>query len=211
MEFQIRFDDARLTTSVRLSAAIDFPKLFELGLTVLERMELGGEPVQLGRINTPSVAPFQRWMRGVEAMFPVEVETPFEGSEFIGGGAWRGETVFPGQEDHALAKLCFAAGAVDLPMHAHEQSDRFIMVLEGEGRYHHAPGTVGQFTGEGVRSVPVREGDVVAFRRDVVHTFSTPRRAMTLLSWHRPYFAFLDPRQYRLPAVRVCPDDPLSD
>ena len=211
MLLHLEFGDGRLDTRVEIPRSPEeaFARLFDIGIHTLEKLR-GERQLRLGRIASPSVAEFQSWFGLVEKRFPVEVKTPFEGSDFIGGGAWLGSDHFKQRPDDALAKLCFAAGAVDLPMHAHEQSDRFILVLEGEGRCHHAPGSVQAFTGEGVRSVPVRAGDLIVFTRGLVHTFSTPARAMTLLSWHRPYFAFLDPRQYRLPPVRVCPDGPLS-
>lgn len=211
MVLNVEFGDDRLDTRVEISPGDDggFARLFDMGIRTLER--LGDERIlRLGRIVLPSVAEFQSWFSRIEERFPVKVETPFEGSDFIGGGAWLGSEHFGQRPDDALAKLCFAKGAVDLPMHAHEHSDRFIVVLEGEGRYHHASGSVHEFTGEGVQSVPVRAGDLVVFTRGLVHTFSTPDRPMTLLSWHRPYFAFLDPRQYRLPRARVCPDGPHS-
>lgn len=205
MVLHLEFGDGRLDTRVEIPRSPEeaFSRLFDVGVQMLEK--LGRRQLRLGRIASPSVTEFQSWFGLIEKRFPVKVETPFEGSDFIGGGAWLGSEHFEQRPDDALAKLCFAKGAIDLPMHAHEHSDRFILVLEGEGRYHHAPGSVHEFTGEGVRSVPVRAGDVVAFTRGLVHTFSTPRRPMTLLSWHRPYFAFLDPRQYTLPTASVCP------
>lgn len=217
MLLELEFGDERLNERVEVpdAEAEGFEALFSAGIRILERLgeehPQGEGTLRLGRISAPGLLAFQEWFRLIETRFPVLVETPFEGSDFIGGGAWLGAERFPRHPEDTLAKLCFAAGAVDLPMHAHEHSDRFIVVLEGEGSYHHAPGSVHDFTGEGVRSVPVRAGAVVAFTRGLVHTFSTPRRAMTLLSWHRPYFSFLDPRQYRLPWARVCPDGSLLD
>jgi mannose-6-phosphate isomerase-like protein (cupin superfamily) len=216
MLLELEFGDERLNQRVEVpdTEAEGFEAFFSAGIRVLER--LGGErserrgALRLGRIAAPGLSLFRLWFSEIEARFPVAVETPFEGSDFIGGGAWLGAERFSRHPEDALAKLCFVAGAVDLPMHAHEHSDRFIVVLEGEGSYHHAPGPVHEFAGEGVRSVPVRAGDVIVFTRGLVHTFSTPRRAMTLLSWHRPYLAFLDPRQYTLPTLSMCPDGVLA-
>jgi len=214
MMLELEFGDERFDGRVALSSAKDdgFAKLFAAGIDVLERLEAqrgDGKPLlRLGRIAAPAVEAFQRWFDQVESRFPVLVETPFEGSDLIGGGAWIGREHFERHPGDALAKLCFAQGAVDLPMHSHEHSDRFILVLEGEGWYHFAPGSVHEFTGEGAQSVAVRAGNLVAFTRGLVHTFSTPGRAMTLLSWHRPYFAFDDPKQYVLPSDSALAREP---
>jgi len=185
-----------------------FAGLFDMGVRATKRLaERHPErALHFGHLGTPRMSEFRQLFAELERGMPTEVRSPFEGSDAIAGGAWLGRKHFGVHPDCALAKLCFSAGAVDLPMHSHEHSDRFILVLEGEGRFHHAPGSPQGFTGAGVRSAQVSAGDLVLFRRGLVHTFSSPRRAMTLLSWHAPYFPFVDPRQFSLPAARVCPD-----
>jgi len=204
------FDDVLLRDVVDLSQADGgaFSGLFDMGVRATKRLaERHPErALHLGHLGTPRMSEFRQLFAELEGEVPIEVRSPFEGSDAIAGGAWLGREHFGAHPDCALAKLCFSAGAVDLPMHSHEYSDRFILVLEGEGRFHHAPGSAQGFTGDGVQSDRVSGGDLVLFRRGLVHTFSSPHRAMTLLSWHLPFFAFDDPRQFELPAARVSPD-----
>jgi quercetin dioxygenase-like cupin family protein len=87
-------------------------------------------------------------------------------------------------------------------MHAHEHADRFIVVAQGRGYFHVSDEPVHAFTGDRVRTVPARERDAFVFTRGVVHTFSTDRQPMVLLSCQSPYVPFGDGRQYRVPAVR---------
>lgn len=129
---------------------------------------------------------------------PLVLVSPFEGSELVAGAAW--ETSLGSNGSHgALAKLRWSAGADNLPMHVHEHSDRFIIVHEGRGFFHVSDQTIEKFDGSDVRSIPARERDVFLFTRGIVHTFSTLKSPMTLLSCQLPYMAFDDPRQYRLP------------
>ena len=210
MILDLIFNDALLRDVADLSRGTDpFAELFDTGVRATQRLaERHPErSLHLGYLGNPRAREFQEFFAELEQAKPIEVRSPFEGSESIAGGAWLGRQHFGRHPDAALAKLCFSAGAVDLPMHSHEHSDRFILVLEGEGRFHHAPGAVDGFTGEGVQSVVVRAGDLVLFRRGLVHTFSSPNRTMTLLSWHSPYISFDDARQFKLPRMRVCPDD----
>jgi len=50
-----------------------------------------------------------------------------------------------------------------------------------------------------LRSVVVAAGDCVLFTRGVVHTFTAPLDDLTLLSYHAPFYAFDDRRQYSIP------------
>ncbi len=135
----------------------------------------------------------------IETRHPLRLESPFEGCDTIAGGLWSGRGVLGLNTDDALAHLQFDAGTVELPIHLHEHSDRFIVVEDGEGIYHYAPGTIDSFDGTGVISVPVRPGDVILFLRNVLHTFSAAARPLRLLSYHAPQIDFDDPRQYTLP------------
>jgi mannose-6-phosphate isomerase-like protein (cupin superfamily) len=87
-------------------------------------------------------------------------------------------------------------------MHAHECSDRFIVVFSGAGIFHFSDESLSDFTGRDVRSAPVSAGEIVCFTCGLVHTFSAPDQELVLLSYHAPLIAFDDPRQYSLPAVR---------
>ena len=140
---------------------------------------------------------------------PLLLEYPFEGSSRVGGAVWMPRSVGI-QSDTSLAKLRWEAGADDLPMHVHDHSDRFIIVRSGRGFFHVTDESAERFSGTKVRTVPARERDVFLFSRGIVHTFSTDREPMELLSCQLPFLAFDDPRQYRLPKTRwvasECPD-----
>lgn len=157
-----------------------------------------GSTAVLGRVRgTGRGVSFGSLVERLEADYPIELVSPFEGSDRVAGAVWAPDEA----SGAALAKLRWEAGATDLPMHTHEHADRFIIVLEGRGYFHVTGQSLGEFDGSQVRTVPARERDVFLFTRGVVHTFSTAGSAMTLLSCQAPYLAFDDPRQYSLPDV----------
>lgn len=137
----------------------------------------------------------------LERVHPVTLEYPFEGSDRVGGSVWIARDVLRGSSTTSVAKLCWDSRALDLPMHVHDHSDRFIIVLKGRGFFHVSDEPAERFTGENVRSIPARERDVFLFSRGTVHTFSTEADPMVLLSCQLPFLPFDDPRQYRLPRV----------
>lgn len=144
-------------------------------------------------------------MNCIDVEYDIELQSPFEDTASIAGGLWSGRELFgPGHED-GLAKLRFSAGTLDLPLHAHEHSDRFIAVLEGSGCFWWTHEPLGDFTAAGIQSVPVRPGDVLVFTRNLLHTFSAPDADLLLLSFHSPEIPFDDPRQYTLPQVSWTP------
>ncbi len=143
----------------------------------------------------------------MEAGLPVRLQSPFEGSDFVAGAVWRPHQFGDSQRSDGLMKLRFAPSAVDLPLHAHEHSARFIMVLEGRGFHHISASPIDRFDGSDVRTVPIRERDVLLFSPGVIHTFSTDREALTLLSYHSPFVPLENPGQYTLPATIVLPRD----
>lgn len=151
---------------------------------------------------------FGEYIRAMEAEHPLTLQCPFEGSYLVSGAAWVATELFAresadgGPIDVAVAKLRWDAGADDLPLHVHDHSARFIIVLEGRGYFHVSDRSAESFDGGGVRSVPARERDIFAFTPKLLHTFSTAGSAMTLLSVQMPYLAFDDPDQYRVPSVR---------
>ena len=134
--------------------------------------------------------------------YPIELRSPFEGASSVAGAVWSGAELWNQDRDDGLAKLRFDRGACELPMHAHEYSDRFIVVFSGAGIFHFSGESLSDFTGRGVQSAPVTKGDIVCFTSGLVHTFSAPNQELVLLSYHAPLIAFDDPRQYSLPAVR---------
>lgn len=165
--------------------------------------ELPHRSALFGRIrgNGPGCS-FGESMRAMEAMHPLPLRSPFEGEALVAGAVWEANALIgPGSND-AILKLRFEPGAVTLPMHSHEASDRFIVVLEGRGFFHVTDESVETFSGRSIRTTAVRKGDALVFAGGVVHTFSSPAQALTLLSYHAPYVPLEDPRQYTLPEAR---------
>lgn len=124
---------------------------------------------------------------------PQPLVSPFEGSESVSGAAWVGDT--PSAERVAWARLRFAPGTDGLMLHVHEHADRFIMVDEGRGLFHFSSSSLAEFTGD-VRSTPIRERDVLLFRRGLLHTFSAPSEPLILWSFQAPFIPFDDPSQF---------------
>lgn len=183
-------------SSGRRSEGLAVLESFLLGAArAFERLHEQSRPAAaIGRVRGtgPNVS-FGRLVETLERDLPIELSSPFEGVDSISGGAWIAGEVGLDRDD-ALAKLCFRRGTDELPLHVHEHSDRFIMVLEGRGFYHVADDEpVGS-----VRTVPIRSRDALAFTRGVAHTFSCPAEPLTLLSVQAPYIPFDHPEQYRI-------------
>jgi mannose-6-phosphate isomerase-like protein (cupin superfamily) len=147
----------------------------------------------------------QRNIEDILANYPLEIVSPFEETDSIAGGLWSGRSLFGVTYEDALAKLRFSAGTLDLPLHTHDYSDRFIFVASGVGRFWWSNERLHTFSGLGIDSIPVRSGDVLIFTRGLLHTFSAPEEELLLLSFHSPEIAFTDPRQYTLPKLRWTP------
>ena len=167
-------------------------------------------PALAGRVRGagPDVS-FSQQIKTLERDHPVELVFPFEGSDKVGGAVWRASEILSPDTPHGIAKLKWLKQAGDLPMHAHACTDRFIIVLEGRGFFHCSTQTVEAFDGSGIRTIAARAGDVFAFRRGVMHTFSTCEQCMTLISCHLPFLALDDPDQYTLPHHHWCAEDHL--
>lgn len=133
--------------------------------------------------------------------YPIRLESPFENTASIAGGLWSGRALFGSAYEDALAKLAFSAGTLELPMHVHQHSDRFIVAAAGSGRFWWSEEGLDSFGGLRVDSVEVRRGDVLIFTRGLMHTFSAPKESLLLLSFHSPEIAFDDPRQFTLPST----------
>jgi len=185
-------------------------RLFSLCRDGLASFLAGPAPVAVSQFRgTGPGASFGAMVDTALAEQPVTTHRPFENCHAIAGGGWTADQGGDDSND-ALIFLEFDAGARRLPMHAHEHSARFIVVLEGRGFFHATHDRLEGFTGRSVSTTAVRERDVVAFRAGVVHTFSTHRHPMTLLSFHAPYIPLDDPRQYSLPAVRWTAEERLD-
>jgi hypothetical protein len=191
-----------------------FAGLVELGASAMTGVERaarqkGGPAAAMSRIRgTGRGVHFGDFIRAMEAEHPLRLESPFEGSDLVSGGAWIAAHLLGGTShgnaplDAAIAKLRWEAGADDLPLHVHDHSARFIIVLEGRGYFHVSDQSADDFDGRNVRSIPARERDIFAFTPKLLHTFSTAEHSMTLLSVQMPYLAFDDPDQYRIPEKR---------
>jgi mannose-6-phosphate isomerase-like protein (cupin superfamily) len=172
-------------------------------LRELQRSGETGPGAVLGRLRgTGRGVSFSRLVEELERTHPLSLTYPFEGSDRVGGAVWIAKDLVGGASTTSVAKLRWDSRALDLPMHVHDHSDRFIVVVKGRGYFHVTDESAEQFTGKSVRSIPARERDVFLFTRGTVHTFSTDAEPMTLLSCQLPFLSFDDPKQYRLPRVR---------
>lgn len=172
--------------------------------------------IRAGRLRTPAFlhgeagdhglsATLDSLMNAIDLEYDIELKSPFEETASIAGGLWAGRDLVGEGCPDGLAKLRFSAGTLDLPLHVHEHSDRFIAVLEGEGRFWWSEEPWRSFSGAGIASTRVRPGDVLVFTRNLLHTFSAPEEDLVLLSYHSPEIPFDDPRQYTLPEFRWTP------
>jgi hypothetical protein len=176
-------------------------------------MRSGGAPIAaVGRLRgTGRGVSFTSLIQELERAFPLRLHSPFEGSCKVSGAVWLASEILRNNSAASVAKLRWEDHALDLPMHVHDHSDRFIIVQEGRGYFHVSEEPLDAFTGADVRTVPARERDVFLFTRGVVHTFSTDAYPMTLLSCQLPFVPFDHPQQYRLPAVRWTAADHRDD
>lgn len=124
--------------------------------------------------------------------YPLSLESPFEGVSTISGGVWNAADLDGGND--ALLKLKFEAGTLDLPFHSHDHSDRVVFVADGAGTFQLATDRAANPP----ELVEVTTGDILIFARQTVHTFATPKRALTLLSYHSPFVPLDHQGQYTL-------------
>ncbi len=178
--------------------------LFQLHRALGDARLQRGAAISRIRGTGPGVS-FGRLISVLEADHPITLSAPFEQSPMVTGAAWLGSRLLQPDDPRALLKLRFEFGAVDLPLHTHERSDRFIMVLEGRGYFHVCNEPLSSITEECVRTVPVRSRDVLMFTKGTVHTFSAPHEPLVLLSFHEPYIDLDDPDQYTVPSRQLLP------
>ena len=130
---------------------------------------------------------------------------PFEGCMTARGSVLRGADLVGPERDDAFLLLRFAPHTLDLPLHTHEDSDRFICAIEGRGFFHVSPDPLEAGPSRRLHHAAVRDRDALMFRRGTVHTFSTAEHPLTLLSYHSPYISLADERQYTLPSAAERP------
>lgn len=174
-----------------------------------QRVEAGELPPRValfGRVRGtgPGVS-FTQIFERLRAVLPLPLVSPFEECDSVAGAVMEARELVSAGRDDALLVLRFGAGSRELPMHAHEDSERFIYVVSGRGFFHVSNERVDEFAGRDIRHIPVRASDIVMFSRGTVHTFSTDREPLVLLSYHAPYVPLEDDRQYAVPPLRICP------
>lgn len=183
-------------------------RAFELGRMLHSRLEA---EVRAGRLRMPVflrsalTAEARSVQQEFQIDYPLELHSPFEGTDTVAGAVWRGDSLYGHERDDALMKLRFDAGSYELPLHVHEHSDRVIVVLKGGGFFHYTEASPTIFAGEDVRSIPVEPGQVLVITRGLLHTFSSPAQPLFLLSYHAPFIPLDDPRQFTIPPLRWTP------
>lgn len=184
-------------------------RAFEMGRTLSGRL---AAELRAGRLESPAFLRSALTPQTSEVQsdfqrdYPMELQSPFEGVASVAGAVWLGSALFGPGRDDALMKLRFDAGTYELPLHVHEQSDRVIVVLKGSGLFHFTTQTFAEFDGREVASIAVEPGMILIFTRGLLHTFSSPREPLYLLSYHAPFIPLDDPMQYTLPGVRWVPN-----
>lgn len=185
------------------NGALVLTALLDWGAAAVGQLHASPAAAAVGRIRgTGPGASIGRLIARLHGDCPISIEAPFEGSARVAGGVWDTRAWTGIARADALVRLEFAAGALDLPMHAHPESDRLLLVIGGRGYFHVTPQPLEGFDGTRVRTIPVRDRDAVLFRGGVVHTFSADSEPLTLLSYHAPFIPLESTRQYALPAAR---------
>lgn len=174
-----------------------FSRLLTASQQAIDSLEASHRSLALGSIRgTGPGIHFGGLIHELESKYPVSLRFPFESSERVGGDIW-GDSPEPYKQP-AIAKLQWLAYADDLPLHTHEHSDRFIVVIGGRGFFHWSDQSLSDFDGSNVQTIAARDRDLFVFRRGLLHTFSTHDEPMTLLSIQTPFIPFDAPQQYTL-------------
>jgi hypothetical protein len=142
---------------------------------------------------------------------PLDWKCPFEGSLNVSGAVLTAVDLLGGRRDDGFLFLRFKPQTQDLPLHVHDDSDRFIFANGGRGFFHVSPDELEAGRARRLRHTPVRNRDALMFRRGTVHTFSTADEPLTLLSYHHPYLPLEDERQYRVSSPPETPAEFLRD
>ncbi len=191
------------------SAGKGLEALFRLARQAIVRVESDG--ADAGKLIAGEITVGEPWSdldalrRDCEVAHPIELEPGFEGVPSIAAGVWAGAAVFQQPCDDAIVMLRWSVGTIDLPMHVHAHSDRFIVILEGTGVFHKTAEPLDEFTAGAIKSTSVKARDVLVFDRNLLHTFSAPSEDLVVLSYHAPLVDLDDPRQFTLPAVEWRP------
>lgn len=197
---------SKVSSGAGLTGRVALKALFALGNNAIRGIASdngSGGPRRSLKLGFPSADEIcvPDLVRIAERDYPLVLKAPFEQTESIAGAVWSAREFLGRDDEDGLVKLRFDADTLDLPMHVHEHSDRFLVVLEGAGWFHVSSEALGEFTGRGIRSIPVVAGDAIAFTRGLMHTFSASHVPLMLLSYHAPLVELDDARQYTLPTL----------
>lgn len=185
--------------------------LMELCAEVCAGLQSGGEEGArapswvVGRVEPIEGPSLRETVAEVERARPITLRSPFEGCREIAGEAWRGRDQLDAARTDGLALLRFDERAIDLVAHAHLESERAVIVLEGRGVFHASEERLEEFSGARMQRIDLAAGDLLAFSRGLVHTFSAPSSGLWLLSYHATFVEFDDARQYTPTAKRWWP------
>ena len=173
------------------------------------KIKRGSLPPRLGligqlRSSSPSVA-LQTFVKPIAERLHNNLRSPFEASHLVAGAELPLASVLEPTHNDGCLWLRFAPNAVDLPMHVHEHSHRFIIVIKGSGRFQTSQQSLADFTGTDIHTTVARPADVLIFPKGTVHTFSTSAGELLLLSYHSPFVPLSSSVQYTLPTNVVCP------
>jgi hypothetical protein len=167
-------------------------------VAAVDAPSIPGGGFAMGELPPETLATIEALVERVHRDHPLALEAPFEGSDRIAGAVWDGAELLGRSERDALVKLRFDRGCDDLPSHVHASSDRFILIVDGKGWFHHSAATMETFEPAAMRTTPLRKGSIVVFRRGSIHSFSTTGEGMVMLSYHLPFVAFEDVEQYTI-------------
>lgn len=185
-----------LATSLVDAEEAHFGSLSSLFLGCREILGALRVDVASGRLKPPYCL-LREWetfesetLQTVRDSYPLSLQSPFEGVSSISGGVWNADACGLAGDD-AIVKLRFEPGTNDLPIHVHDYSDRVIHVVGGSATFCVQKGRVRN-------SYSIGTGCSLMFSRGLAHTFQTDADALLLLSYHAPFVALDDPRQFRI-------------
>jgi len=132
----------------------------------------------------------------VREEFPLELKSPFESCDDIEGNYWKESEYLNRESEDAILHIKWHQGAIDLPSHVHRNSDRVIMLFQGEGSFYYNFDKFEDHQNLHMQKLKLQQGDILCFPKDFVHSFSSEDSDMELLSYHSPFVELDDPKQY---------------
>lgn len=105
---------------------------------------------------------------------------------------WSVKDVLGFESDDVVSRVAYYAEVTDARLHAHEQSDRLVIVTRGDGLLNVALGNPRQPPQEH-RSIRLTTGDVVYLARGAAHGLQVGKTGLEALVLHCPYVPHGDP------------------